>query len=251
MNEYDEIAGVYSAHIRRRHERDAVLVPSLMTRLGSVKGLDILDLACGDGYFTELIRLAGARWVVGIDSSARQIELAWQREDRQRFGIQYHVADAAALPYHDLFDVVTAAFLLHYAKTREELWRMCSAIAQSLKPGGRFVTLNSNPCRPLVEHKKYGVTMRSADPMLREGSPITVSMYETDSLYASEDTPLFSFTNYYWSEDTYEQMLRNARFTSVEWQPLIVSREGRQRFPPGYWDEYIADSNPIVLVCTK
>ena len=43
------------------------------------------------------------------------------------------------------FDVATAAYLLNYAQSREDLARMVSGIVRCLKPGGRFVTMNANP----------------------------------------------------------------------------------------------------------
>ena len=45
-------------------------------RLGDVNGKRALDVACGEGHYSRLLRQAGAEEVVGIDISERMIDLA-------------------------------------------------------------------------------------------------------------------------------------------------------------------------------
>ena len=40
---------------------------SFMNLIGDVDGKRVLDVACGEGHFTRLLRKAGAAEVVGID----------------------------------------------------------------------------------------------------------------------------------------------------------------------------------------
>ncbi|MFG2295833.1 class I SAM-dependent methyltransferase [Streptomyces sp. NPDC048603] len=49
---------------------------TVLDQLGGVKGLDVLDLACGYGHNTRLLARAGARRTVGVDTSAEMIRLA-------------------------------------------------------------------------------------------------------------------------------------------------------------------------------
>jgi len=44
--------------------------------------------------------------------------------------------------------LVVTAYLLNYARTKEQLLDMCRAIADNLKSGGRFVSINNNPDQP-------------------------------------------------------------------------------------------------------
>ena len=55
------------------------------------------------------------------------------------------MADARELSGEDPVDLAVAAYLLNYARTGDELQAMCDGIARSLRPGGRFVTVNTNP----------------------------------------------------------------------------------------------------------
>ena len=43
------------------------------------------------------------------------------------------------------FDLATAAWLLVYCKSVAELNEMCKAVANYVKPGGRFLTIITNP----------------------------------------------------------------------------------------------------------
>lgn len=63
------------------------------------------------------------------------------------------------------FDLAVVSYLLNCASTKEQLLKMCQAIAIHLKPDGRFVSLNNN-LELLPEfydkHKKYDIARRCA-----------------------------------------------------------------------------------------
>ena len=114
---------------------------SVLKLIGDVNGKRVLDLACGEGHLTRMVRKAGAAEVVGIDISERMIDLAREREVRQPLGIEYHVEDARSVVGQADFDLVVAAWLLVYAQTRAELVQMCRGVASRLSSGGRVEIL--------------------------------------------------------------------------------------------------------------
>lgn len=83
--------------------------------------------------------------MVGLDISERMIALARAQEKQQPLGIDYVVADARSTVAQQDYDVVVSAWLLVYAQNRAELAQMCRGLACRVKPGGRFVTVNTNP----------------------------------------------------------------------------------------------------------
>jgi len=105
----------------------------------------VVDIACGEGFYSRLLRQYGARKVVGIDLSERMIELARAQEAEHRLGIDYTVGDGRELAQGEEYDLAVAAYLLNYARDRHELGAMCNSIARCLGPAGRFVTVNCNP----------------------------------------------------------------------------------------------------------
>jgi len=146
-----------------------------MKLIGDPHGLDVLDVGCGEGFYTRLIRERGAARVTGIDQSHGMIELARTQEAQHRLGIEYIVGDAGELPVTRQFDLVMAAYLLNYAQDPQELQAMYDGLARSLRPGGRFVTVNGNPTPTFPSapsYRKYGFET-SVRGRWQEGVPIT------------------------------------------------------------------------------
>jgi len=151
--------------------------------LGDLTGKSVLDLACGEGFLTRFLRLRGAERVIGVDMSAGMIELARQEEARSPLEIEYLVQDARSLDAFDgEFDLVTAGYLLNYARTADELLAMCGVIARSLRPGGRFVSVNNNPAQPadhFAASRKYGF-VKETEGALQEGAPVVYRRLSPD-----------------------------------------------------------------------
>jgi ubiquinone/menaquinone biosynthesis C-methylase UbiE len=129
---------------RKDYTREALNNPATFAVIGQVQGLQVLDLACGEGYNTRLLAQRGAQ-VTGVDFSERMIEAARQEEAQVPLGIQYHVRDAACLTglKDDTFDLVTCFMALpdieHYTEAVSE-------VARVLQPRGRFVFSIPHPC---------------------------------------------------------------------------------------------------------
>ena len=114
------------------------------------------------------------RTVVGVDISIKMIELAIAADKGERLGIEYLVGDARSIHLRGSFDVVLAAYLLNYARSEQDLLAMAKAIHRSVKPGGRFVTVNNNPNqhpRSFGNTRKYGF-VKKAGGELRNGTAI-------------------------------------------------------------------------------
>lgn len=91
----------------------------------------ILDLGCGTGQLTRKIAESGAS-VLGLDASPDMIGQA-----RQNYpGLQFLLADAAALKFESEFDAVFSNAALHWMLDRAGV---VDGIARALKIGGRFV----------------------------------------------------------------------------------------------------------------
>lgn len=240
---YSEIGERFRDVAPKAMLRADILTPSFLDVVGNVRGKACLDLACGDGYYTRLLQDAGAARTVGVDISSKMITLANQEKSASGRDIEYLVGDVTSMPDLGRFDVVTAVFLLHYAKTKEELLSMCQGIAKSTAAGGKFVTVNTNPDFPIRKDHKYSFTRLGPDP-LKEGDILTLSHYKGDE-------KMYSFDFYHWSKETYGQALREARFASVEWHVPQVSQEAVEREGSAFWEDYQQHPNHSIIVCTK
>src|ERR1700739_2501750 len=217
---------------------------SFMSLIGDVDGKRVLDVACGEGYFTRLLRQAGAVEVVGIDISERMIELARQQETRQPLGIEYRVEDARAVAEHADFDLVVGAWLLGYAQTRAELVQMCRGLARRLRSGGRLVTVVGNPAvyslDPLPDYRKYGFQL-SLSGRAVEGAP-------TKYILLLEDSTL-EIENYYMPIAAYESAFAQTGFGNFAVHMPEVSRGPDD--DPAYWDDFLKHPSFILLDCVK
>jgi toxoflavin synthase len=245
VTDYDEnrIAEQYQqakAHAWRSHAETY----SFMKLIGDVEGKRVLDVACGEGHFTRLLRNAGAAAVVGIDISERMIGLAREQEQRQPLGIEYRVEDARADAEHADFDLVVAAWLLVYAQTRTELVQMCRGLASRLRSGGRVVTVIINPAvydfDPLPDYRKYGFELTLADRAV-EGAPTKISLLLEDSTLKIE--------NYYMPIAAYESAFAQTGFRdfAVHMPEVSVAPDDE----PDFWDDFLKYPSFILLDCVK
>ena len=240
-NSYDAIAREYQES-KQLPFRIHVEAYTLLTLLGDVRGLSVLDLACGEGIYSRRLRQAGASRVVGVDLSAAMIALAQSEEERDPIGCEYLVGDAALLDPPGRFDVVLGSYLLNYACSPEKLRQFASTIFASLKPGGRFIGINDNPGQhpdryPLCE--PYGFT-KSSRPNRIEGDPITYTIH-------SANGGSFQFDNYYLHPDTIASGFLSAGFSRFSWQGPWLAPGSEEAFTAGYWSEFMEDP-PIIGV---
>lgn len=151
---YDQVADRYFAWSDARPS--AVRLAWLARALQRIPaGTDVLDLGCGAGV--PMTRaLADGRRVVGVDISARQIELARANVPDATF---IH-ADMTAmdLPAASL-DAVTAFYTLTHVP-RADLPALLTAIHRWLRPGGVFVaTMGAQDAPDEVEVDWLGAPM--------------------------------------------------------------------------------------------
>lgn len=137
---YDGFADAFETHARDSPYNAQYDRPALLDLVGDVRGLDVLDAGCGPGYYAEELVAGGAR-VVGIDGSARLLELA---RGRLGDGADLRLADLEApLDLADAsFDVVVLALVLHHVERRVAMLR---ELRRVLRPHGRIVVSTVHP----------------------------------------------------------------------------------------------------------
>ena len=216
---------------------------TLFKLLGDPAGKSVLDLACGEGFHTRVLRQKGGARVVGVDISAAMIDLAREEEARQPLGIEYVVADVKRLALGTKFDIVFAAYLLNYAQTESELCEMCAAIGEHLRPGGRFVTVNNNPEYTGLTDSMQQYGFRRHENARVSGAPVTWEFFLADGT--------LSITNYYLSTAAHEEALRKAGMSEITWHPPEVSPGALAEFSAEYWQPLLQHRPVICLESRK
>jgi toxoflavin synthase len=218
---------------------------SLFELLGDVSGRSVLDLACGEGHYTRLLKRLGASRVVGVDLSSKMIELAENTEREEPLGVAYLVGDAQNTKIPGSFDVVVAAYLLNYAHSPEEILAMSRTISGSLKPGGRFLTVNNNPAQDVSQFdatRKYGF-VKSSQGQVANGTPIRYTFFNNGETFHIE--------NYHLDSATHEWALKEAGLSETRWHSMRLSPAEASGPDPDYWNDFFRDPPVILLTASK
>ena len=141
---YDEIAEWYDDVIRSGPPLHALVLPCLFELIGDVQGQRICDLACGQGVIARQLARQGAM-VVGVDLSAKLLEIAQHEEKTELLGIAYLHGDAQALDAlaDAAFDGVLCNWSLLDIPDLESCLR---TVWRILRPQGWFVFSITHPC---------------------------------------------------------------------------------------------------------
>jgi ubiquinone/menaquinone biosynthesis C-methylase UbiE len=135
----------------------------LMADIGDVKGLDVLELGSGAGYYTRLLLKHGARHVHAVDISQRMLD------ELPKDGVTPILADATEFDPGQTFSLLVSAGMLEFVPRPAQVLRNASRYA---KPGARLVILY--PRRSLLGrayrrfHARNGMTIRLFDRSILE-----------------------------------------------------------------------------------
>jgi SAM-dependent methyltransferase len=242
---YDPIAEQYQRS-KLQPWRAHIETFTLLGLLDDLHGKSVLDVACGEGFYTRLLRQRGAERVVGVDLSPGMIALARAQEAAEPLGIDYAVGDGKSLSFEEPFDLIFAAYFLNYAHDAEELQTMCASLARALKPGGRFVTVNCSPHADVYSgrsFRQYGLDASVPQP-LRNGAAITWSFF-------LDNGETFNIENYFLDPATQEAALRAAGFKDIVWPAPRLSPEGLSGFGREFWADFLNHPPIAFLECRK
>lgn len=240
---YEE--GMARMALYHRHCQD----PVIFQALGDVRGLSLVDLACGDGFYTRRFRAeCGADPVMGIDLSPKQIERARKIEHDQPLGIEYGVGDVTQLELDRPFDVATAIHLLHYLENADEIESTLKSVYDLLSEEGHFVTMIANPDFDLDEHnafdskEKFGYYFSLAEPGNGGLMRFHPGGFEKERELTVEVRR--------WDRGFIDGIAAEVGFTP-EWHDPFISSEGLHTYGASFFENYLANPQSKLLRLTK
>ncbi len=124
-------------------ESNAWLITAVVRLLGLPRGARVVDLGCGSGMLTELLRRAGYA-SIGLDISPKLLLLG-----REKYpGLELIEGDAENLPFEtESIDGVMLIGLVHHFPDPR---RLAAEVRRVLKRGGRFAALDPNRMNPFM-----------------------------------------------------------------------------------------------------
>ena len=117
--------------------------PAMLGLVPDVAGKRVIDLGCGTGRLCRRLAKAGAAEVLGVDCSARMIELAESENGEFRKTVKYRrcfMEDFDAPTAGS--DLVVSSMALHYV---QELGPLFGKVSKWIVPGGVFVFSVEHP----------------------------------------------------------------------------------------------------------
>lgn len=175
---YDEIAEWYDTWIGAGIVPEDDFFRAVADLMGDVGGLRICDLGCGQGRVARYLAKQGAA-VVGVDVSAKMLEIARRYEEAEPRGITYVQADVTRPDTVDVgtFDGVVCNMAL---MDIPDLEPALQTVSQILRPGGWLVFSILHPC--------YNPAP-SGEQMTPDGIVRTVAGYFTEGYWRSDIRP--------------------------------------------------------------
>ena len=136
---------------------------SSVRALPDVRGLEVVELGCGTGYFGAWLRKLGASRVVGVDVTPAQLATAREMNEKFGLGLEFIEANAEAVPLPD------ASFDLAFSEYGASIWcdpyRWIPEAARLLRPGGELLFLRTSSLVMVCSPDEEKVAERLVRPL--------------------------------------------------------------------------------------
>lgn len=158
---WGNVAEWYDRHLKGNNDtyHTKIIFPNLLRILGDIKGKKILDLGCGQGMFSELLRDNGAI-VTGIDAGKELINIAEENSKRtnekKTNKVTYYTTSAEDLFMlkHATFDIVVCVLAL---QNIEYLQKTFDEVKRVLKVNGTFIFVLNHPSFRIPKESSWGI----------------------------------------------------------------------------------------------
>lgn len=155
---WGKVASWYDALLEKDSDtyQTQVILPNVM-RVLAIQGRErVIDIACGQGFFTRACHEAGAI-AVGADISPELIALARTQSPKE---IAFHAAPAHELNFAKDGSFDTALIVLAI----QNIEKMDATFAEAhrvLAPGGRMILVLNHPAFRVLKHSSWGYDAES------------------------------------------------------------------------------------------
>lgn len=244
MTDYDDDSKTYQDWSVTESLYSLLEWTTFLDQLGSVEGLNILDLACGEGRLSRVLMERGAHSVHGTDISAEMIANAAAQNlladgSRKYQTLTYRVGDARDPDFQLIHpvDLVTSMYLFHYASNEDDLNSMGALIGRNVRPGGRFLCYTINPDYDFEQQYPemetvFGFRYKVVDPPEYR---LVIGDFEAHM--------------WQWSKAAHEHALSEAGLVDITWHPLKMPEEKTEETEKVSW--YLENPSCIVISARK
>jgi len=178
--------------------------------LPDMRGLDVIELGCGTGYFGAWLKRTGARRVVGVDVTPAQLATAGALNREFKLGLEFIEANAETVPLPDgSFDI---AFSEYGASLWCDPYLWIPEAARLLRRGGELIFLRNSTLVMLCTPDEANVSRRLVRPQK--------DMNRFD--WIDEDGPT---TEFHISGSDMFTLLRDTGFDVIDFRELFAPED--------------------------
>ncbi|MFA6552422.1 MAG: methyltransferase domain-containing protein [Candidatus Paceibacterota bacterium] len=149
---WGEVASWYDDLLEKgdgTYQKDLIL-PNLQRLMQIKKGQMVLDLACGQGFFSREFAKAGAT-VFGVDSAEELVKIAKENSPKE---INYFVSEADNLGFikSDSVDSIAIVLAIQNMEKAGDVFKECSRV---LKKNGRMFLVMNHPAFRIPKYSSW------------------------------------------------------------------------------------------------
>lgn len=155
---WGKVASWYDALLEKDSDtyQTQVILPNVMRVLAIKGGERVIDIACGQGFFTRACHETGAV-VVGADISPELIALARAQSPKE---IAFHATPAHELSFakDGSFDTALIVLAIQNIEKMDATFKEAHRV---LAPGGRMILVLNHPAFRVLKHSSWGYDTES------------------------------------------------------------------------------------------
>lgn len=178
------------------------------------KNAVVLDIACGSGYGSKILRDAGAEMVYGVDISEETVNYCKEKYiDSQ---MNFAVGSVEKIPIEDAsVDLVVSFETIEHVDANAQI-NFLKEVKRVLKPGGKFIVSTPNL---LVYPKGNEFHLKELNPV--EFEDVLAGYFKNAKVYYQDDVEC----SYLFSEDNFKKNGSGKRNSIVEMIENILPKE--------------------------
>lgn len=198
-----------------------VILPNLVRLMDLKKGERVLDLACGQGFFTRIFHAAGAD-VSGLDIAAPLIELA-KKQSLKEVKYFVHSAEDLSIFQDGCFEKISIVLAIQNIEAPHKVFKECARV---LKPGGKLFLVLNHPAFRIPKSSSWGYDELTKTQYRRVDHYMSERKIEIDM---NPSRPGTSMTvSFHRSLQDYFKTLANAGFVVARLEEWLSHRESEQ-----------------------